>query len=374
MTSITRRVLLRTGSLGAVGLTGVLIGGTGPAVAVVGGRYVGRFFPGITVGGIDLSGKTWSEAVAIFDGRWAGFLQTPLILRLDSLEWKPSAEQIGLSVDYLTPLAEAYRFGRTGGIAGRLNQQREAVSTPHSWPIRVRYRPQSLYDYLDGLEAATRRDPIDANLELIETPSARRFVLRPSLAGRRLVGLDRARRFDFDPGRPETVLIELQLEVASPTTATDSLRQIVSDASSLLEGRIRLVAPDATWEIERAQLARSFTLDDSGGQLEPRFQFTGDEFTALLNEIDDFSYLEAVEPKIKYDRESAGFSYLTEPANSARLDRDMLLRRLETAAAEGHSTVEVPIVVTEPRLIRADPDSLGLTGNFGIGTSYFWGS
>ncbi len=52
----------------------------------------------------------------------------------------------------------------------------------------------------------------------------------------------------------------------------------------------------------------------------------------------------------------------------------MLLRRLETAAAEGHSTVEVPIVVTEPRLIRADPDSLGLTGNFGIGTSYFWGS
>ena len=147
MTPITRRVLIRTGSLGAVGLTGVLIGGTGAAVAVVGGRYVGRFFPGITVGGIDLSGKTWSEAVAIFDGRWAGFLQTPLILRLDSFEWKPSAEQIGLSVDYLTPLAEAYRFGRTGGIAGRLNQQREAVSTPHSWPIRVRYRPQGLYDY-----------------------------------------------------------------------------------------------------------------------------------------------------------------------------------------------------------------------------------
>jgi vancomycin resistance protein YoaR len=116
------------------------------------------------------------------------------------------------------------------------------------------------------------------------------------------------------------------------------------------------------------------TLDDSSGWLVPRFEFTGEEFTGLLDEIEAFSYREAVEPRIKYDRETAGFTYLTEPVNGSRLDRDILLRRLETAAANGDSSVELPIVVTEPRLVRADPDSLGLTGNFGIGSSLFWGS
>lgn len=374
MTPITRRALIRTGSFGAIGLAGALVGGAGATLAIAGGRYAGRFLPGMTVGGVDLGGKTWSEAVAIFDGRWAAFLQTPLVLRLDSLQWKPTAEEIGLSVDYLTPLAEAYKFGRTGGIAGRLSQQREAVSTPHSWPIRVRYRPQSLYDYLDGLAAGVRREPVDASLELIETSSARRFVLRPSLAGRRLIGLEAARDFDFDLDRPETILIDLRLEVADPAVETEPLRQIVSEASSLLEGRIRLIAPDATWEIDRARLVGAMTLDDSSGRLVPRFEFTGDEFTSLLDEIESVSYREPVEPRIKYDIETAGFTYLTEPVNGSRLDRDILLRRLEIAAANGDSSVELPIVVTEPRLVRADPDSLGLTGNFGIGSSFFWGS
>ena len=374
MIPISRRALIRTGSFGAIGLTGALIGGAGATLAIVGGRYAGRFFPGITVGGIALGGKTWGEAVTIFDGRWATFLQTPLVLRLDSLQWTPTAEEIGLSVDYLTPLAEAYKFGRTGGIAGRLSQQREAVSTPHSWPIRVSYRPQSLYDYLDGLAAEVHREPMDASLELIETSSARRFVLRPSLAGRRLTGLDAARDFDFNLSRPETVLIDLQIEIADPAVETEPLRQIVSEASSLLEGRIRLVTPDAVWEIDRAQLVGAITLDDSGGPLVPHFEFARDEFTNLLDEIEAATYREAVEPRIKYDPVSAGFKFLTEPMNGFRLDRNILLRRLETAAANGDSRVELPIVVTEPRLVRADPDSLGLTGNFGIGTSFFWGS
>lgn len=374
MAPITRRTLIRTGSFGAIGLTGALLGGAGATLAVAEARYAGRFYPGIAVGGIDLSGKTWSEAVSIFDGRWSDFLETPLVLRLDSMEWRPTAEEIGLSVDYLTPLAEAFRFGRTGGIAGRLGQQREAISTPHTWPIRVRYRPQSLYTFLDGLAAGAHKYPTDATLDLIETSTSRRFVLRPSLAGRRLIGLDAARDFDFDLNRPRTVVIDLQIEVADPTVETESLRQIVSSASSLLQGRISLVSPDATWEIDRAQLATSLTLDGSAGTLVPRFQFTGDEFTSLLDEIEALTYLEPVEPRIKYDRESADLYYLTEPTNGSRLDRNILLRRLETTAASGGSSVEVPIVVVEPRLVAADPDSLGLTGNFGIGTSYFWGS
>ena len=374
MARITRRKLIRTGSLGAIGLAGAAVGGAGTALAIVEGRYQGRFFPGLTVGGVDLDTKTWDQAVAIFDGVWADFIATPLILRLDDLEWRPTAADIGLRVDYLTPLAEAFRFGRKGGIAARLGQQRQALAGSHSWPIRVRYSPARLHEYLDALAAGVRTEPTDATLDLIKTSTARRLVLRPSLAGRRITGLDAAREFDFDLTRPQTVVVELAIEVAEPEVETAALRQIVEDAGELLAGRIRLVAPDATWEIDRAQLASALTLDETDGELTPRFVFTGDEFGTLLDEIETAAYLEPVEPRIKLDTETRAFVHLTEPANGSYLDRNILLRRLEAAAASGSDRVEVPIVVMEPRLVNADPDSLGLIGNFGIGTSFFSGS
>ena len=374
MPKITRRKLIRAGSLGAVSLAAAAAAGAGVAVGTVETRYAGRFFPRMTVGGVDLEGKTWREAVAHFDGLWSGFMETPLILRLGEVEWRPAADEIGLSVDYRTPLAEAFAFGRTGGIANRLGQQLETVGESHNWPIKVVYRPGQLHAYLDALASGIRTEPTDATLDLVETASAKRLVLRPSQEGRRLVGLEAAREFDFDPGRPRTVLVELALEVTEPGIETEALRQVVDGAGELLQGRIRLVSPDAVWEIDRAELASALTLEDNDGELTPKFAFSGDEFGGLLDDIEAAAYLEPVEPRIKLDTETFQFMHLTEAANGSYLNRNILLRRLEAAAAGGAASVEVPIVEMEPRLVNASPESLGLTGNFGIGTSYFGGS
>jgi vancomycin resistance protein YoaR len=250
----------------------------------------------------------------------------------------------------------------------------ETVGESHNWPIRVVYRPGTLHKYLDALANGMRTEPADATLDLVETAAAKRLVLRPSQEGRRLAGLEAAREFDFDPGRPRTVLVDLTLEVAAPDVATDALRQVVDGAGELLQGRIRLVSPDAVWKIDRAELASALTLEDNDGELTPKFVFGGDEFGELLDQIEAAAYLEPVEPRIKLDTETAQFMHLTDPANGSYLDRNILLRRLEAAAAGGEASVEVPIVVMEPQLVNASPESLGLTGNFGIGTSYFGGS
>ena len=113
--SISRRKVLLIAGAGVFGGGATAIAGAVAFVAVGEARYAKRMYPGVRVDGEDFAGLTFAEGRARLEARWGAFAASPVVLRLGQRLWEPSGREIGVEVDYQTPLFAAYEWGRRGG-------------------------------------------------------------------------------------------------------------------------------------------------------------------------------------------------------------------------------------------------------------------
>ena len=123
MSTSRRKILLMAGA-GVVGCSTAAIAGVVAFVAVGEARYANRMYPGVRVDGEDFGGLTLLEARDRMENRWGTFAASPVVFRLGQRLWEPAGREIGVEVDYQTPLADAYAWGRRGGWGTRLGEQR----------------------------------------------------------------------------------------------------------------------------------------------------------------------------------------------------------------------------------------------------------
>ena len=74
--------------------------------------YAGKIYPGVSVGGIDLSGKTKSQARTLLDKKISNIQQKELILKAGDKEIPAKVADTGLSYDTDKTVNNAYAIGR----------------------------------------------------------------------------------------------------------------------------------------------------------------------------------------------------------------------------------------------------------------------
>ncbi len=371
---ITRRGLLKVSTVGA---GTIFLGGLAGVAAAAGTfqvRHSQRFFPGVSVGRVALSGLDWDAAVAALESRWGPFLENPLIVKAGEHEWRPSGEEIGVHVDFMTPLREAYSWGRDGGLTARTIDQIATARAPRDWPVVTSFDRSKYAEFVRAVLTAIIRAPVQASLAIEGSGSRRRFVVDPSIEGLSLVRTDELKSFEPDFKGRRAQLIELEPSQVPPTLKTQAMLDTVAKAESMTSGRISVYGKGRSWMVDRDAFKSRLKLQATADGPVPVIDVRNSDFAPLIRQIASDLNRGPVEPKIKFNAESNKFDFLSAPVTGETVDGPELRRRILSALRDTKPSVSIPIKTVEPSLVSATPASLGLNWTFGIGESNFQGS
>ena len=370
---ISRRNILLFAGSGVLGGAAAAAAGAATFMAVGQARYTHRFYPGVRLDGEDVGGLTLEQARARLMARWDGFSASPVIFRLDGRTWNPTGGEVGIRVDYATPLAQAYAWGRRGSWETRLRQQRETLEAPRDWQTAVGFDPHVFMGYVERIAAEIAEAPVDAALR-IETQGGRRHArVYPSSEGRKLIPADllvlMSRRFDT----PQRLIIDLQSQSIAPQVATAAVTPTAERARELMEGHIELVAPGHRWSIAREDLAQDMRVVGPSMAPDVSVDVSYRAFDRVAREVADTLRVPAVEPKIRVDGDGQVVP-LVEGTPGRTIDAESLWTRVQTAFAAGRDRVNVPLVTLQPSITRLSARELEFDNLIAEGVSRFTGS
>ena len=370
---ISRRNILLFAGSGVLGLTAAAASGAVAFVAVGEARYADRFYPGVRLDGEDVGGLTLAEAQARLTARWDGFSASPVIFRLDGRTWKPTGGEIGIGVDYATPLAQAYAWGRRGSWDARLRQQRQTLESPLDWRTSVGFDPHVFMEYVERIAAEIAVTPVDAALRLESQGGQRRATVSPSRMGRELLPADVLAVMSHGFDTPQRLIINLQSRAVAPRIATTNVAPAAERARRLMDGHIELTAPGHRWSIAREALARDMRVIGPPTAPEITVDVSYQAFDRVAREIADTLRVSAVEPKIRVNDDGEVVP-LVKGTPGRTIDAESLWTRVQTAFASGRDRVNVPLVVLQPAITRLSATELQFDELIAEGTSRFNGS
>ncbi len=356
----------RRAILGAAALAGgFAIGGGSAFVTRMGMRHSGRFLPGTMVADVDVSDLTPVGAAVMFDDRWRDYLANPVVFRAPDRDWRPTAADIGIKVDYLNPLREAYVWGRTGGIFQRTREQTQAAASARNWPIKFEFDREKLRDYLRSVASMYFQPFNDAEVAMegdnIRFREARSGVELDWQAALPLVN---------PPGPGAGVQeIEIPLVQTIPTFTTGAARQLVSSAERLAGTPVVLEFEGAGWLISQARLRESIIIDRTGEK--PVATIDRLRLQPLFDEIDDTLGFEPIDGQLTYNPDTKKVTEFQPWSDGRGLDHRSIFDRVLVAVRTGQPRVEIPIVGRPATRSTPDAEDLGITDLLAAGNSMF---
>jgi hypothetical protein len=164
-----RRRRIRLGSwfawLMVLVVLAALAAGIGLTALLLGERsFSGRIYPNISVRGLDLSGHSEASARRALERRYAVFLSRPVELTFGEQRWRPSAAELGLSIDIERALREAATIGRERDRLENARTVQAAWEQGIDLPLHLRVDQAAMQRYLLGVAAGVEAPPQDADL------------------------------------------------------------------------------------------------------------------------------------------------------------------------------------------------------------------
>ena len=220
-------------------------------------RYRGEFLPGTKIGGVNISGLTPYQAVELFDSRWRSYIASPVVFRAPDRDWQPSSEEIGIGVDYITAIRQAYAWGRKGGIFRRGRENVAAVALSRDFPIQFTFDSDKLRRYLAGVASVYYRTVADAAVELVHGE----IRLSQGSAGLEM-DWEAAVQLVVPPGpQAGPQFITIPVTVTQPRLSLADVQRVNETIATMLEGPIILDFESKGWLINQATLRDALTLE-----------------------------------------------------------------------------------------------------------------
>jgi vancomycin resistance protein YoaR len=330
-----------------VAIPALLAGLAVAGLAYYASTYDGKIFPGATILGADLSGKTPAQARQILVDRAASYGRAPLDLRHGGRAWTPTPEQLGLSLDVDPLVRSAYERGRTGSLVEQWRQRLPLVSDP------VQLSPQYVLDrakidaYAGRLAADIERAPVDSKLSL--RPGGQ-FVASAEVPGQRLDTPAAANQVYGMVSRLERKPLALPVQPVAPAQTRDAWRDARALAGAL-STPVALTHKGRSWTLAPSQLATAVVAQGGAGAVVGRFDAARIE--ALLDPVAAAVYREPVNASLKLVGVRAS---LTPEALGEKLDVGATARAIATAIPGDRvvlSTDPIPAKLTAAGLAPA---------------------
>ncbi len=351
------------------------------ALALLPGVYAnmhaGVIFPGVAVGGVDVSGLSPQQAADLLVRRLDYPSRGKIVLQEGNQLWTATPADLGLFLDAQTTALAAYNLGRTGSLAARLADQWRA------WSSGVNLAPWFVFDeriaqhYLAGIAQQVDRPIIEASLGVngvdVEVHSGQ--VGRSLDVDAALASLD-AQLKTLTDGLVPLVIKETPPVILDATAQANMARQILSAPLTL-----QLPNPETgdpgPWSFEPAVLAQMLTIQRVKTD-------TGEAYQVGLSPDVLRNFLVNLAPQLSRSPQNARFIFnddtrkleVIQSAIIGRgLDVDASLAQINQQLLAGQHTVSLVMQTTSPPATDdTTGESLGITELVSSYTSYFYGS
>lgn len=250
-------------------------------------RYMDLIFPGVEVGGVDLGGKTLSQAKAEIERVWNLERQITVVVGEDPAKsWLVVPSEFGLTVDAHASAARAYAVGREKGFWGGLDEMLDALDHGRSFDPVVafdRQRARSAFARWSGLVD----DPaVEASFEIAQG----RVV---HTTGRSGSVLDVEASLNLLASDPKAALVEygfIPLLMLPQLPTVEDYAVLAEEAEALLDAAPTFTAYDPVtderfeWNAGREEIA-SWLVIRTGAQGE-EIDVSDSAITAYVEELD----------------------------------------------------------------------------------------
>ncbi|HEX9090655.1 MAG TPA: peptidoglycan binding domain-containing protein, partial [Anaerolineales bacterium] len=326
--------------------------------------YDGRIYPGVRVGGVDLSGLTTQQATSLLTER----LDYPTRGKIAFLEgatlWTVKPADLGLFLDAQTTALAAYNLGRAGGLVERLGDRWNA------WSSGVDLAPLFVFDqrvaenYLQGLAKQIDRPIIEATLGV----NGVEVVVNSGQVGRTLdvsgaLASLNAQLQTMTDGLVPLVVNETPPVILDATAQAELARTILSAPLTIQIPNPQEGDP-GPWSFEQAALAQMLTIQRVKTDKGEVYQ-VGLSSDALQN------FLANIAPGLSRAPQNARFTFNDDTRKLELIQSDVIGRGLDVDASlqkineqllAGQHTVDLVMQTTNPPVTNdATAETLGIT-------------
>jgi vancomycin resistance protein YoaR len=339
--------------------------------------YAGQVYPGVSVAGIDLSGLTENQAVALLAQRMT-FPQTgKIVFRDGERTWLSRPTDLGLMVDALPNAQAAYTLGRSGNLFANQADRLGAWYSGKDIPAQLIYDERVALGFLQQIAAEVDRPMQEASLKV----EGVEVIAVPGQVGRQVDVPASLQALREQMSRLTDGVVPLIITETTPGIMDASAQADV--ARRILSAPLTLSIPDAKpgepgpYVIPPQQLAGMLVIERvQNGQ--------GESYQVRLSEEALNTYLTALAGDINRTPENARFMFnddtrlleLIKPAVIGRdLDVAATIGAINQAIAADQHNAPLTLAITQPQVgDTATGEQLGITENIASYTSYFRGS
>ncbi|MGA7731555.1 MAG: VanW family protein [Chloroflexia bacterium] len=350
-----------------------LIGGTAFALAWQ-GQYSGKMYAGVRALGIDLGGKTPEEAEKLLRDKVKAFSSEPVVLAWAGKEWKPSLEDLGVTIGVDETVDDAFKVGRDADFFGSIADQWTAAQSGWQVALTVELSEPALQSYLDGI-AETEIDQalFEGDVRLNGT----QIEALPGKEGRYLdtyqtIGLVRGVVSKLEAGQK----IDLPVKVVQPTVSAAEVEEVQKLLALRISQPITARTLDKEFTLDPEALIRFTTIErnpDRSAAKHIQLGWIDHELDILADKWVTEANRQVINARFAW--QNGTVAVLTESVNGFETDQETVVKAIKEHAdkAEGRQ-FDLPGKTIEPTVSSKDLPSLGITGLMGTGTSTFKGS
>ncbi len=341
-------------------------------------HYAGRVFPGVYVGGIDLSGLTRPQAEARLKSSITYPIQGRITLQDGERTWAFSPQDLGLFLDSQATLEKAYRWGRRGGPAARLSEQWRAWHSGISLPPVMVWDERIAANLLSMLAEQIALPTIEAKLEVngLEVQAVEGQIGRQVDIPRTLDAIQPLVK------NLQSTAIPLAINEYPPAILDASAQAEV--ARRILSAPLVLRVPDTQegdpgpWEFSPPQLAENLTIErvetpESG--IRYQVGLKTDFLRAILEEVAPRLERQAENARFYFDDESRELVRIQDAVIGRKLLIEETLQSVNEKLAAGEHNIPLVFDYSNPQVgDDARAADLGITELVSAHTTYFYGS
>lgn len=105
--------------------------------------YAGRFFPGVTINGIDLGGKTRVQANALLDEKITKIKEQNIKVNVSGEIKDTNLNNLGIDVEVNQSFEQAYGYAREGGIFKKVPENVKIMFANKNFDLSLKYSDES---------------------------------------------------------------------------------------------------------------------------------------------------------------------------------------------------------------------------------------
>lgn len=350
-------------SLGAIILLGVLL----PFLAFW-VPFFGKIYPGVTVAGIDLSGKTPEEAIRILSGFTP---PSKIVLTISGSKTNPTIEiptdSLSVKYDYNKTADAAYKFGRTGNPVFDAGEILSSIFKTKTIGLRFSIDEETLSKSISTVAGQIGNDPVYPSAKLTDgkvvIDKGKKGITLDANGLRILIGKNFS-QVKSDP-------IEVPVMDIDPTLNSFELAAFEKRATTLSQKTLTLKFEDK---------ALQYTGNDLLELTNPRGGYDNSKVEALVSEVASLVNRSPQEAKFVFDSSQKRVNTFQPSKDGVSIKNEELanlitedLSKIENAS-DKEVAIDIPAVTTAPAVQTADVNNLGIDDLIGKGTSIFKGS